>query len=204
MAYTDFTIDSVADGLGLDVSKLELFPGLRPVPVSPWLQETLERGGQQVLISEKARSEFVVTPILLACAEVIPGNVAIYSGQRLDVDAARGLVGECDFILSATPPLPGFRAPLVTIVEAKKHDIEAGIWQCFAQMVGARIYNETAGRPIDEIFGCVTNAENWQFLRISGSRAEIDRRRFYLDDVGSILAAFRTILERHMSSKLPA
>ena len=85
--------------------------------------------------------------------------------------------GECDFILSATPPLPGLRAPLVTIVEAKEHDIEAAIWQCFAQMVGARIFNERSGRPIEELYGCVTNGDLWQFLRLRGETGEIDRRR---------------------------
>ena len=58
------------------------------------------------------------------------------------VDAGRGLQGECDFILALTEPVPRLRAPLVTVVEAKKNDIEAGLGQCVAQMVAARDYNE--------------------------------------------------------------
>jgi hypothetical protein len=203
MSYTDFSIDSIINDLGLNIETVGIFPDLEPLPTPPWLRESLDRGTRQVLLSEKARSEFLVVPILLACQEQGPGEVAIYSGQRLDVDAARGLVGECDFILSATPPLPGLRAPLVTIVEAKKNDIEGGIWQCIAQMVGARLFNERAGQPIEEIFGCVTNGEIWQFLRLAGKIAQIDRVRHYIDDVGSILAAFGTMLERQAAvSKL--
>ena len=203
MSYTDFSIESIINDLGLDIETVGIFPDLDPSPSPLWLRESLDRGIRQVLLSEKARSEFLVVPILLACQEQGPGAVAIYSGQRLDVDAARGLVGECDFILSATPPLPGLRAPLVTIVEAKKNDIEGGIWQCIAQMVGARLFNERAGRPIEEVFGCVTNGEIWQFLRLAGSVAQIDRVRHYIDDVGSILAAFGSILERQAAvSKL--
>ena len=46
--------------------------------------------------------------------------LAIFSGQRLDVDPERSLVGECDFILALTDPVPRLRAPIVTVVEAKK------------------------------------------------------------------------------------
>jgi hypothetical protein len=53
---------------------------------------------QLALLSEKARSEFIVAPVLLVARELSHDTVAIYSGQRLDVDASRGLQGECDFI----------------------------------------------------------------------------------------------------------
>ena len=203
-SYTYFTIDSVASGLGLSISPVDLFPDLAALPVPAWLRYALDRGIDQFPVSEKARSEFLVAPILLACRELSEGPLSIQSGVRLDVDPARGLVGECDFILSATTPLPGLRVPLMTIVEAKKHDIEAAIWQCFAQMVGAGIFNERTGHPIGAVYGCVTNGDVWQFLRLAGNLAEIDRRRHYIDDVGSILAVFSSILRKHAgaSSKL--
>ena len=197
MSYSDFSDDSITSDLGLDIVSIELFPGLESVPMPDWLAGALKRGIAFFPQSEKAKSEFIVAPILLACGEQASGPLSIQSGIRLDVDPSRGLVGECDFILSATPPLPLLRAPLVTIVEAKKHDIETATWQCFAQMVGARIFNERTGHPIAEIYGCVTNADDWLFLRLVEDRAEIDRRRFYLDNVGLILGAFGTILERH-------
>src|SRR5206468_9488588 len=118
------------------------------------------------LVSEKARSEFLVVPLLLATPEFVPGGLTIYSGQRLDVDPERGLVGECDFILALTPPVPRLRSPLVTVLEAKKGDIEAGLGQCVAQMVGVRVFNERAGQPALRVFGCVTTGEVWQFLSL--------------------------------------
>lgn len=189
MPYADFSLDSIIL-LGLTASRVDVFPELAPVAVPDWLREMLDRGVRQVLLSEKARSEFIVVPILLACQEMSPLAITIYSGQRLDVDPARGLIGECDFILSDSPPLPGLQSPLMMIVEAKKHDVEGGVWQCIAQMVGARIFNERSGRATDEVFGCVTNGEVWQFLRLVGPLAQIDRRRYYIDNVGGILAAF--------------
>ena len=112
-------------------------------------RDLLERGHQAAaLVSEKARSEFLIAPVLLAAHDFAPGALTIYSGQRLDVDPERGLLGECDYILALTPPVPRLRAPLVTVLEAKKGDVEAGLGQCVAQMVGARLFNERTGEPV--------------------------------------------------------
>ena len=126
---------------------------------------------------------------MLGVRELSGGRISILSGQRLDVDAGRRLQGECDFILALSEPLPRLRAPLVTIVEAKKNDIEAGLGQCIAQMVAAQLFNERAGHS-GVVFGCVTTGEDWQFLRLEGQAVLIDTTRRYINDVGSILAAF--------------
>ena len=195
MAYKDFTLESAEAAFGLLTQPGELFPGLCPVPVPDWLRDMLARGQRvAALVSEKARSEFLVVPVLIAAQEFAPGALTIYSGQRLDVDPDHGLIGECDYILALTPPVPRLRAPLVTILEAKKGDVEAGLGQCLAQMVGARLFNERAGQPSGPLFGCVTTGEVWQFLRLEGTTVLIDRGRLFLDNVGGILAALRAIL----------
>src|SRR5262245_38953055 len=120
MAYTDFTLDLAEVSFKLTAAPGDLFPDLSPINVPGWLRDLLDRGQQAAaLVSEKARSEFLVVPILLATREMVPGDLAIYSGQRLDVDPEHGLVGECDYILALTPPVPRLRAPLVTVLEAK-------------------------------------------------------------------------------------
>jgi len=195
MAYTDFGIANVADRLGVTTTVGDAFGPVVALPVPAWLTDALARGQRQALLSEKARSEFIVAPVLMAAQELSATDVAIYSGQRLDVDPARGLVGECDFILAAGPALPGLAAPLLTVVEAKRNEIESGVWQCLAQMVGAAVFNEQAGRPLPAVFGCVTNGEVWLFLRLVGTDAVIERRRFYINEVGSILAVFRMAMD---------
>jgi hypothetical protein len=196
MAYTDFTLETAEASLEVRARPGEVFPGLRPVEVPGWLQDLLARGMQLALVSEKARSEFIVVPILLASRELSGNALAIFSGQRLDVDPGRGLLGECDFILAIAEPVPRLRAPLVMVVEAKKNDIEAGLGQCIAQMVATRFYNERQGQAIAAVFGCVTTGEAWQFLCLEGSDVIIDRWRLYIDNVGGILGAFRAILSR--------
>lgn len=194
MAYTDFTLEAAEARLGLATGLGDLFPGLRPVAVPGWLGEQLGRGrAVAALVSEKARSEFLVAPVLLACRELVPGDLAIYSGQRLDVDPDRGLTGECDYILALTAPVPRLRAPLVTVLEAKCGDIELGLGQCAAQMTAARLFNERAGTA-GPVYGVVTTGEAWQFLRLDGAALTLHTERLFVDNLGGVLAALQAAL----------
>lgn len=195
MAYTDFTLETAEADLGITARPGALFPGLQPLSVPGWLQDMLARGMRLALVSEKARSEFIVAPILLAVREFSGERIAILSGQRLDVDPSRRLLGECDFILALSDPVPRLRAPLLTLVEAKKNDIDAGLGQCVAQMVAAQEYNERSGQPLPAVYGCVTTGEDWQFLRLIEAAVTIDQGRFYIDNVGGILAALHTSVQ---------
>jgi hypothetical protein len=201
MDFSDFALERVAQILGVTTREASLFPNLRDIKVPSWLVETLNRRTQLALISEKARSEFIVVPILLASRELSHSPLAIFSGQRLDVDPARGLVGECDFILAATTPVPPLRAPIATIVEARKNDIESGLGQCIAQMVAARLFDQAASRPEATVFGCVTTGEVWQFLQLLGDEALIDSKRYYIDDVAAILDAIQAMIANYLAQK---
>lgn len=86
-------------------------------------------------------------------------------------------------------PCPRCVLPLVAVVEA-------GLGQCIARMIGARLVNERTGAARTPVFGCVTTGEIWQFLQLDGAVAALDRRRYYLDDVAGILGAFQAIVER--------
>jgi hypothetical protein len=194
MAYTDFSLDRLRKTFGLTLAQTTLLGRPTPVPISPWLQETLDRGMPLALVSEKARSEFIIVPILLTSRELSQNRVAIYSGQRLDVDATSGLTGECDFILTATAPLPVMQAPIICIVEAKKNDIESGLGQCAAQMLGAQRLNQQEGTGIETVYGCVTTGEAWQFLRLNQTTLELDTERYYINEVETILAVLQAII----------
>lgn len=189
MAYPDFTLELLAERFWLRPTRTDLFPGLTPVAPPPWLSDALARGLRQMFLTERARAEFLVNPLLLGAQELNPEPLAIYPGQPLNVDPEHGLVGECDYILSATPPLPELLAPVVTILEAKRQDVESGIAQCAAQMLGARLFNARTHRLSDAMNGCVTTGEAWQFLRLTGHRLLIDTRRRYISEPEAILAA---------------
>lgn len=202
MPYSDFTLDTVEQALGLAIRQGELLPVLEPLPVPAWVVESLEWGkNRAALVSEKARSGFMVVPILLAAGELIDEELTIFSGQRLEVDTARHLTGECEFILALTPPLPRLKAPLVTILEAKKGEIEGGLGQCIAQAVAARIFNDRAGEVDGPLFGCVTSGNDRQFFRLDGTEVILDRKTWYLDQIGGILATFRAIFRSAIESR---
>ncbi len=197
LAYTDFTLETAETLLGVRARVGDLFPTLVPAIVPDWLHDFLARGRQLALFSDKARSEFIVGPILLACRELSGSSLAIFSGPRLDVDPSRGLMGECDFLLALSEPLPRLRAPIVAMVEAKKNDIESGLGQCVAQMVAARAYNERDDSKDRTLHGCVTTGEARQFLQLEAANVTIDRSRIYIDNVAGILGMFQAIIAQH-------
>ncbi len=194
MSYGDYTLDAALQTFHLSVAQVPLFGDVRPVEPSEWLVETLRKGKTLALFSEKSRSEFIVAPMLLTCRDLAGDACFVYSGVRLDVDAAKGLRGECDFILARTAPSPALRAPLLVVVEAKKNDIEEGLGQCVAQMVGARLFNERHGQPSERIYGCVTTGESWQFLRLVDATLSADTDRYYISEPGKILAVLLRIM----------
>ena len=58
-----------------------------------------------------------------------------------------------------------------------------------AQLVAARTFNEKSGVHEKPVFGCVTSGEAWQFLRLMDTVLEVDRHRYYWDNLGGVLAA---------------
>ena len=73
------------------------------------------------------------------------------------------------------------------LVEAKKENINAGLGQCVAEMLAARIFNERSGNEIPAIYGSVTTGSIWKFLKLEGSVINIDLTEYYLKDVNKIL-----------------
>lgn len=195
MSYTDFDISRVRKDLHLEVVVQKIDWRLDLITPSDWLLKSLEKGEKNAFVSEKARSEFIVTPILLAAQEISNYEVQIFSGQTLNVEPGIGLTGECDFILSKTKPTPALKSPIVSLVKAKKNDIELGLGQCIAQMFAARIFNRENDEDLQTVFGCVTTGEAWQFLKLKENIAIVDSERFYLSEVGKILGVFNSIFD---------
>lgn len=70
-------------------------------------------------------------------------------------------------------------------------------------MLAADRFNQTAGRTDVSVFGCVTTGETWQFLRLEGNVALMERRRFYIDQVDMILGAFQAIVNSFLGNRVP-
>lgn len=194
MAYADFTLEMVEAELGVSVRSGTVIPPASPSSVPTWLEDYINRGMAFALLNEKSRSEFIVAPILLAVCELVDVPLSIYSGMRVDIDAARNLTGECDFMLSKVAPIPLLRAPISAVIEATSLDVEASLGACIAQMVGAQCFNRRSGRVSPPIIGCVTDAGTWQFLRLDEKIVTLDSRRAYLSQLPLILGTFQQAL----------
>ena len=112
MAYSQFDMAMAESRLGVRLELDDLFADIKPVSVPSWLSDHFVRIRNIAVLTEKARSELLVMPILVAARELSSERFAIFSGQKLDVDASLGLTGECDFLLSQQDPVPVLRAPL--------------------------------------------------------------------------------------------
>jgi hypothetical protein len=198
MAYSDFTLARVKQDLGIEVAEgVSLFPGVEPVKISDLLRQLLDRdGGLATLINtEKARSEFLIAPILADVRQQSKHQVSLFSGSSFNVDVEKGLIGFCDFILSQSPEQIDVTAPVVTvtygrsetIVEAKNESVIGGLGQCIASMVAAQIFNQRSGIVREAIYGAVTSGTNWRFLKLVGNRAWVDDREYFINEVDQIL-----------------
>lgn len=189
--YSNFSLDAVRKQFSVAIAVQPIWT--EPIPDAPppeLLTEILERAMQLALVSEKARSEFIVAPVLLAVRDLLRQQINIYSGIRLDVSPEEGLQGICDFIISRTPPLPMLQAPLLIVLEAKKNDIEVGLGQCASEMIAAQRFNQAEGVPDRPMYGCVTTGELWQFLRLHENVLDIDPQRVYINELGKLLGIF--------------
>ncbi len=197
MAYSDFSLRKVKKTFGVREHRALLFEQITPIQMSAWLKETLDTSLYFALASssEKARSEFIIVPLLLEVHKRNQRRFALYSGETFDVDQEQGLNGECDFLFSQGEMAHTIQAPVFTLVEAKKKDIGEGIGQCAAQMIGAQVFNQQEDNEIPEIFGCVTTGEDWQFLKLSDRILTIDTVRYYLDHIDKILGVLQRIID---------
>lgn len=195
MAYTDFTWENLGEKLGIISKKSVLFDKITPISISDMLSETLKEAQLMRLSSEKARSEWVVVPILRELRKKNNNFFTIYSGDSLNADSKRGLKGECDFILAKDIGTFDLNYPIIQIVEAKKHDLDIGIPQCVAQLVGAKIFNEKKGVNLLKIYGCVTTGNDWIFMVLENNIVHIDTRIYYLNEIENILGVFQTIID---------
>ena len=190
MAYSDFSLAKVSKTFALKIlDAVNMFSATPELESSNFLVETLLYTVPLAISSntEKARSEMIIAPILIELRKQLNLEISFFSGIDFTIDPEKGLNGNCDFLISRSPELLILTAPVIIIVEAKKENINGGLGQCVAEMLGARIFNEREGNDIPAIFGAVTSGTNWRFLKLKDQVIEIDLTEYYLRDVNKIL-----------------
>jgi hypothetical protein len=189
MAFRDFTFPEVQQALGLSVLEANLFAGTAPAQLREDFA-ALIRDGVDLAVAintEKARSEFIIAPVLMELRRSLHGSFGLFSGIEFDVDSSRGLNGFCDFILTKLPRQIILTAPLIAIVEAKNDNLHSGLGQCIAAMVAVEEFNQKAGTLAETVYGVVTTGSAWKFLQLRRSEVTIDIHEYYIVDLGKIM-----------------
>jgi len=190
MSYSQFTLATVKKTFNLITSEeVDIFAPISKIKCSEYLADMLQYNVPLALASntEKARSEMIITPILIELRKQLNAGFNLFSGIEFDVASEKGLTGYCDFILSHSPEKLFVAAPVIMLVEAKNENIKGGLGQCIAEMVAAQIFNEREGNEISTIYGAVTIGTTWQFLKLTDKRVEIDLNEYYLTEIDKIL-----------------
>jgi hypothetical protein len=190
MSYSDFTLEKVQQSFAFNIIEdQDLFLGIAEVIVSALLKKNLEFKVPIALAinTEKARSELIISEILIELKRILNGQISLFSGVSLDVDKEQGLNGYCDFMISKSPEQFFIKAPLIAIVEAKNENIPSGIGQCIAEMIAAKLFNERAGQPLATLYGAVTIGNLWKFLKYKGNNVFIDQQEYHISNPAKIV-----------------
>jgi hypothetical protein len=196
MSYNNFTLESVVEQFELrltDNSFCEQLPTIEPKPEFLNIFNYLLPLGEKAR-TEKAKSEFLVSPILVEARRLSEERVQLFSGEEFNVDQSKGLNGFCDFLFSRSENPFTIDAPVLMMVEAKRGEIENGLGQCVAEMLAAQRFNQLKSKDIPTIYGCVTSGILWQFLKLEGANVTIDSRNYLVAPVQKILGILKWML----------
>ena len=200
MTYKDFTLEELATRFGVTNRIAHFFPEISLIEPSATLKDALEEARSQPVRSEKARSEWLVMPVLFELRKRNNRFFNIHSGEYLNVDREAGLYGEVDFMLGKNTGSYVIDTPIFSLVEAKKQDIDFGINQCAAQMVGAMKFNAVHGHQLPVIYGCVTTGDTWAFLRLSENLLEIDPTLHSISSPNLVLGILQHIIDYYKAT----
>jgi len=206
MAYSDFkTIKDVKAKFPITVSSTHsFFTDIEEVQPSELLRATLAENIPVALNinTEKARSELIITPIMMEVRRLFNGQMAFFSGIDFTVDVSLGLNGYCDYILSRSPDQMFLTAPIVCMVEAKNERIVSAYGQCLAEMIAAQKFNQadqdqeqTQAHDMMTIWGAATTGSIWRFLRLQGNQAFVDADEYQVSQIAKLLGILKHIVE---------
>ena len=195
MAFSNLKLNDVKEKYGLEEFETDLFPNLQPVVLSSNFIENFADFRSMPLPSLRAKSVFIIAPILLEAWKICNKRFCIFSDEKIDIDLE--WVEKCSFVLNLNPKTIDVENPFFILVQPENDNINLGFGECIAQMYAAQKFNEIKKRDIPVIYGCVTTGDDWQFLKLKENTITFDNKRFYLNEVSNILGAFQYIVDKN-------
>ena len=168
------------------VEKKSLFANTEHLRPSMWLNETLEITlplVKRIGKSEQARSAFVISNIVLEFYKHYDCNFAVYTEQELN---ECGLKGNLDYILARCPLQNRGEDKYKVVIEVKREGSEyrnfrRSFGQCMAQMIAMQCFNTRNKSKVSNIYGVLTNAEEWHFMKLTDDEFQVDTRKYRID-----------------------
>jgi hypothetical protein len=196
MAYSDFNFSKLKLRFGIEQKEASLFEGLeiQELPPSLHLLDDMAEAKYFPMMSEKAKSEAIIFPVIKELKRNNP-NISIFSGYTFNIDIPNELTGAPDFMISAKPQMVDVQCPVFCLMESKNKTPDEGFAQCAAEMYAARLFNQQTGEPYETIYGAVTNAFEWVFLKLEGNVVFVDINRYYLNELPKILGIFQFVIK---------
>ncbi len=201
MAYSNFTIEEVLKTFQLETDEAaDISSEIESIVLSEHLTTTLSRNVPLALAigTEKAKSELIVTNVLVELREKFEQRISLFSGIDFNVDVEKGLTGVCDFLISLSPVQYYLEAPIIILVEAKKDEPTTGFGQCIAEMLAAQHFNTQKGNDIPVIYGASTTGTVWQFLKLEGQQLYIDKAPYSIGQCDKILGVLVSMVEQQV------
>ena len=199
MAYSDFKLSEIIQKFGLTLNEVSgLFGDTLEEECSDLLTTILKDNIDLAVAinTEKARSEMIISPILLEVRRKLNYEISLFSGVDFNVDNQQGLNGFCDFLISLSKEQLFVRAPVITLVETKNENLKSGLGQCIAEMLAAQLFNEQKQNGIKIIYGVVSIGTIWQFLKLEDKVISIDLTEYYIKDVKKILGILISVIKQ--------
>ncbi len=199
MAYSNFTLETVRRTFKLEADEAaDISSGIDPVVPGEHLSRILSRNVPLAVAigTEKAKSEMIVTNVLVELREHFMRRISLFSGIDFNVDSEDGLTGVCDFLISHSPTQFYLEAPIIVIVEAKKDEPTTGFGQCVAEMLAAQRFNVERHNEIPNIYGAATTGTMWQFLKLNAQMLYIDKAVYSIEQCDKIFGILVRMVEQ--------
>ena len=199
MAFTDFkSADQVQRAYQIKYVEADF---LRINPVTPsknFIEEyEFSKANFDIFASEASRCENVIYPLLRDVCKKFVRDYSLWSHKPITADSK--LSGTPDYIIAKRSELGKnvLEYPLVLITEAKQNNFIQGWGQCLAELVAAQILNNNTENAV---YGCVTDAEFWQFGKLEGRLFTRNQASVNIDDLEKVAGALHEIVELSINS----
>ena len=142
----------------------------------------------------------IIAPVLIEVRRLLDNKISLFSGIDFNVNIEQGLNGFCDFLIGLSSQQLYVKSPVIALVEAKNDNLKQGFAQCIAEMIAAAQLNQSEGNNIENIYGCVTNGNQWVFLQLTGNLVVVDLDEYYINQPEKIISVFVSLIKSELES----